>query len=101
MEAKEAGAHYGIAAGMLAGGVFVAVLGYVFLVITAVFGIAAACASPHAWIWVLGGAAVLHFGGAVALVLLARQRLKADAFFHTLAELKKDQTWLMKLTNKP
>ena len=86
MEAKEAGAHYGIAAGMLAGGVF---------------GIAAACASPHAWIWVLGGAAVLHFGGAVALVLLARQRLKADAFFHTLAELKKDQTWLMKLTNKP
>ena len=99
MEAKEAGEHYGVAVGMMAGAVFVAILGYVFLVLTAIFGIAAACDAKHAWIWVLGGAALLHLGGAVALVLLARRRLRGGAFSLTLEEFKKDQAWLNRLAN--
>ena len=77
-----------------------AVLGYVFLVITAVFGIAAAWDWRHAWIVVLGIAALLHLGGAAALGLLARQRIKDKSFDGTLEELKKDHEWLTQLTKK-
>jgi uncharacterized membrane protein YqjE len=100
IEAKDAGLLYGTAAAMVAGALFVAVLGYIFLVITAVFGIAAAFDAKHAWIVVLGVAAALHLGGAVVLVLLARQRVKGGVFASTLEELKKDQTWLKTLASK-
>ncbi|MEO6740889.1 MAG: phage holin family protein [Chthoniobacteraceae bacterium] len=100
LEAKAAGAHYGITAVMFAGALFIAVLGYVFLVITAVFAIAAACGGDRAWIAVMGGAAVLHLGGAALLVWLARRRSMPGAFEDTRAELKKDQQWLTHLTTK-
>jgi uncharacterized membrane protein YqjE len=99
IEAKEAGAQYGLATGMIALGAFAAVLGYIFLVITAVFAIAAAFDEEHAWLWIMGGAAVLHLGGATALVLIAIRRLKAGAFSHTIEEFKKDQTWLRNLAS--
>lgn len=100
LEAKEAGAHYGIAAAMVAGALFVTVLGYVFLVITAVFGIAAAFDADYAWIVVMGAAALLHLGGAAALVFFAWRRIQTGAFSITLEEFKKDQEWLTKLANK-
>jgi len=100
MEAKSAGANYGIAAAMGAGALFVAVLGYVFLVITLVFAIAAALGGGSAWIAVMGAAAILHLGGAVLLAWLARRRCKTGAFEDTLAELKEDQQWLNHLTAK-
>ena len=50
IEAKAAGAHYGIAAAMVAGALFIAVLGYVFLVLTVVFAIASALGGGRAWI---------------------------------------------------
>ena len=99
LEAKEAGAHYGAAAAMIAGGFLVAVLGYVFLVTTAVFGIAAGFDGNHAWILVMGGAAFLHLGGAVVLVFLGLRRMRVGAFSSTLAEFKKDQEWLSTLAN--
>src|SRR6185436_19405826 len=70
IEAKSAGIQYGVGVALGAGGLFVAVLGYVFLVITAVFGIAAFWSWRYAWIVVLGVAALLHLCGAVALILL-------------------------------
>ena len=100
IEAKEAGAHYGVAAAMAAAGLFVALLGYVFLIITLVFGIAASFDWRHAWIVVLGGAALVHMGGAVALLLLARRRMRAGTFPISLDEFKKDQEWLTRLANK-
>lgn len=54
-EAKEAGVQYGGAAALVAGALFVAVLGYVLLVLTAVFGLSLFFDSDHAWIAVLGG----------------------------------------------
>lgn len=100
LEAKEAATRYGIAAGLAVAGVFIAILGYLFLVITAVFAIAAAFDARHAWLWVMGAAALVHLGGAAALLGLARRRLKAGAFSDTLAEFKKDQAWLSQQTNK-
>ena len=98
LETKEAAMVYGIAAAMIAGGLFAAVLGYVFLVITAVFGIAAAFDSEYAWIVVLGGAALVHLGGAAALLILARRRVQAETFSETLEEFRKDQEWLTATT---
>ena len=101
LEAREAGGRFGLATAMVAGALFIAVLGYVFLVITVVFAIAAAFDARSAWLWVLAAAAFLHLGGAAALVWLAYQRVQAGAFPATLEELKKDQQWLTQLTNKP
>ena len=100
IEAREAGAHYGLAAAMIAGALFIAVLGYVFLVITLVFAIAAAFDSERAWLWVMATAALLHLAGAAALVWLASRRLGHGAFPETLAEFQKDQQWLAQLTKK-
>ena len=100
LEAKEAGAHYGVAAVLIAGGIFVAVLGYVFLVTTAVFGIAAACGGKHAWIWAMAGAAILHLGGAAALIFLGYRRMRTGAFSSTREEFNKDKAWLNHLANK-
>lgn len=100
IEAREAGANYGLAAAMIAGALFIAVLGYVFLVITLVFAIAAAFDSERAWLWVMAAAALLHLAGAAALVWLASRRLSKGAFPETLAEFQKDQQWLNQLTKK-
>ena len=100
LEAKSAGIQYGIGVALGAGGLFVAVLGYVFLVITAVFGIAAAWSWRHAWIVVLGVAALLHLCGAVALILIAWHKFKGGAFETTIEEIKKDRAWLKQRANK-
>src|ERR1043166_3387713 len=94
LEAKSAGIQYAVGVALGVGGLFVAVLGYVFIVIAAVFGIAAVWDRPHAWIVVLAGAALLHLAAAVVLILLALRKFKAAAFVGTIEELKKDQKWL-------
>ena len=98
LEGKTAGLRYGIALALVAGGLFVGVLAYVFLVITAVFGVAAAWDWRHAWIVVLGIAALLHLAGAVALIFVAWREIKRGAFEVTLREFKKDQEWLSQWT---
>lgn len=99
-EAKLAGVQYGLAAAMVIGGLVMAVLGYVFLVITAVFAIGLAFDSEHAWMIVLGITAVLHLGAAAALVLLSRKRVANAPFPETFAEIEKDRIWLRRLTTK-
>ena len=69
-------------------------LGYVFLIITAVFGIAAALGGGNTWIAVLGVAALLHLGGAAGLVFAAFKKVQAGAFQVTAEELTKDREWL-------
>ena len=99
LEAKEAIAHYGIAAALALAGAFLAALGYVLLITTVVFGIAAAFDGKHAWIWVMAVAALLHIGAAVALVLLGLRRARGSAFSSTLGEFQKDKEWLTNLAN--
>jgi len=94
IEAGEAAGKYGIAAALAVGGLVLVLLGYIFLIITAVFGIAAAFDNEHAWILILGIATLLHIAGGAGLVLLAWKRAKGGVFPVTIEELKKDRIWL-------
>jgi uncharacterized membrane protein YqjE len=100
IEGKEAAIHGGILIGLAAGALVASIFGYFLLVIALVFLIALACGGGNAWIGVLFAAALLHFLGAVVLVLLAKARLGTPLFPLTLDELRKDQEWL-KSTKKP
>jgi uncharacterized membrane protein YqjE len=101
VEAKEAGAHYGFAAGMFAGAAILSLFGYLFLMLAAVFGLALLFDHERAWIPVMGGMALLHLGGAAALVMLARKRLRTGPFARTKEELTKDKLWLTHSAKTP
>lgn len=94
LEAKEAAVHYIIIIALLIGALVIVVFGYLFLCMAIVFAIAALFESRHAWIGVTFGMALLHFGGAVALIFLAKNRFSAPMFTETLNEFHKDQQWL-------
>lgn len=94
IEAKEAGLHYGLAGAFVAAALVLVFLGYLFLIITVVFAIAAALGGGNTWIGVLGVAALLHLGGAFGLVLAARKKVQSGAFQITAEELTKDREWL-------
>lgn len=94
LESKEAAVHYAIIAALGIGALIVAVFGYLFLVIAAVFLIAWMIGGENAWIWVLLGAAGLHLIGALALALIAKSMLARPMFAATLGEFKNDQEWL-------
>jgi uncharacterized membrane protein YqjE len=100
IEAKEAGVQYGIAVALGISALVLAVLGYLFLVITAVFAVAVAFGGGNAWIPIMGVTALLHLAGAAALVLLGRRQVQANPFSTTLEELKKDQEWLSRIAKK-
>ena len=100
LEAKTAGVQYGIAAALVVGALFIAALGYIFLIVTAVFAIGLAFDHEHAWVAVLGVAALVHLGGAAALVLMAKKRVGDAPFPETFAEIEKDRTWLQQMTAK-
>jgi uncharacterized membrane protein YqjE len=94
IEGKEAAVHGGIILGLAIGGLIALIFGYFLLVLALVFVVALAFGGGNAWIWVLLGAALLHFLGATVLVFIAKARLSAPLFPLTLGELQKDQEWL-------
>ena len=101
LEAKEAGIHYAIIAGLVAGAVVVLGFGYLFFCLALVFAIAALFPHhPHAWIWITFGMALLHFGAALVAILLARAKILMPMFTATLEEFKKDQQWLTSTIKK-
>jgi uncharacterized membrane protein YqjE len=100
IEGKEAAIHAAILLGLAVGGLVALVFGYFLLVLGLVFLIALAFDNENAWIWVLLGAAAMHFAGAVALVFIAKAKLSTPLFPLTLDELQKDQAWL-RTTKKP
>jgi uncharacterized membrane protein YqjE len=75
-----------------------ALFGYVFLIASAIAGIAHALHTS--WIWITLAAAGLHFLLAVICLLIARSRMKRSMFEATAAELKKDREWLKNLDKK-
>jgi len=99
IEAKEAGINYGVAAAIVAAALVLALLAYLFLVIAAVFGVAALFENRNAWIGVMGVTALLHAIGAAALIFIAWRRFKSGVFPITLDEFSKDQQWLTRLSN--
>ena len=75
--------------------------GYVFLLLSAVFGVAHL--ARVSWLWTALGVAILHFIIALVCVLLARERLRRPLFRATASELNKDREWLKNLgrTTRP
>jgi uncharacterized membrane protein YqjE len=82
----------------LAAAAVFALFGYVFLLASAIAGIAQALHTS--WIWITLAAAGLHFILALICVLIARSRMKKSMFAATAAELKKDREWLKNLDKK-
>jgi uncharacterized membrane protein YqjE len=99
LEGKEAAAHYAIILALAVTALVVAIFGYFFFVIALVFLIAWTVGGENAWIWVMFGAALLHFVAALVFALVARSKLARPIFSATLDELKKDQQWLKNPAN--
>jgi uncharacterized membrane protein YqjE len=94
IEAKVASIHYVIMLALLIGALVVVIFGYFFLCLALIFFVAWLCGGGNAWIWVTFATALLHFGGAVACVLIAKHKFAEPMFRVTLQEFRKDQQWL-------
>jgi uncharacterized membrane protein YqjE len=77
------------------------VSGYVFLIASAVVGLAHL--AGISWVWTAMAAAGAHFVIALALLLVARSQVTKPFFRATLTELKEDGEWVknLKATNPP
>lgn len=94
IEAKEASVHYAIMLGLLAGALVVAIFGYFFFCLALCFLLAWLFGGGNAWIWVTLAMALLHFGGAVAFLFIAKGKFAEPMFKATFTEFRKDQEWL-------
>ena len=91
-ESKTALVHVLVLVGCLVAAAILALFGYVFLVASAVFGLAHAL--HVSWVKISLGAAVLHFILAFVSVMIAKSRMNKSMFEMTSVELKKDREWL-------
>src|SRR4051794_7309750 len=90
-ESKTALVHVLVLVACLAAAAFLAVFGYIFLVASAVVGVAHAL--HVSWVKIALIAAGLHFVLAFVCVMIARSRMNKSIFEMTAAELKKDREW--------
>jgi uncharacterized membrane protein YqjE len=72
------------------------VMGYVFLIVSAIVGLAYLAGTSWPWIALIVG--LLHFVIALVLLLVARSRITKPMFRGTVDELKKDREWLRNLS---
>ena len=70
-------------------------LGYLLLIVFAIVGLAHLLVIS--WLWTALVFALLHFGGAILCVVIARGQLKRPVFRDTAAVLKEDTEWLKNL----
>jgi uncharacterized membrane protein YqjE len=100
-ESKSALVQLLVLAACLVLALFLSLLGYVFLISSAIVGLAHLLGIS--WLWTALVAAGVHFVTALILLLVARSRITKPVFRATLAELKKDREWLKTLdtTERP
>jgi uncharacterized membrane protein YqjE len=94
-ESKTALVHVLVLLGCLAGAAFLTLFGYIFLVASAIAGLAHVLHTS--WVKITLGAAVVHFVLAFVCVMIARGRMHKSMFEMTGVELKKDREWLKNL----
>jgi uncharacterized membrane protein YqjE len=94
-ESKTALVHVLVLVGCLAAAAFLAVFGYIFLVASAIVGLAHVF--HISWVKMALMAAGLHFVLAFVCVMIARSRMNKSMFEMTALELKKDREWLKNL----
>jgi uncharacterized membrane protein YqjE len=97
-ESKRALVHLLFLAASVIGALVLLASGYVFLIVSVIFGIAHA--AGVSWVWIALAVAVLHFVLAVACGLVAKAQLTKPMFEASVAELKKDREWLKTLDKK-
>jgi len=91
---------FALAACLLAA-VLLFTFGYIFLIASAVVGLAHL--ARVSWLWTALAAAGVHFVIALVFLLVARSRMTKPLFRATASELKKDREWLKNLdtTSRP
>jgi len=94
-ESKTALVHVLVLVACLGAAAFLGLFGYLFLVASAIAGLAQAY--HVSWIKITLIAALLHFVLAFVCVMIARSRMHKSMFEMTGAELKKDREWLKNL----
>jgi uncharacterized membrane protein YqjE len=97
-ESKRALVHLVLLAGAVMAALVLLVSGYIFLVVSAIFGLAQALGVS--WIWITLAAAGLHFVLALGCGLVARRQLTKPMFEASVAELKRDREWLKSVNQK-
>ena len=94
-ESKAAALQVLILLGCVVAALALCVMGYVFLIVSAVVGLAHLIGTS--WPVVALVVALLHFIVAGVLLLVARSRITKPMFRATVDELKKDREWLKTL----
>jgi uncharacterized membrane protein YqjE len=94
-ESKAAALQVLILVGCVIGALVLCVMGYVFLIVSAVVGLAHLLGTS--WPVVALVIALLHFIIAGVLLLVARSRITKPMFRATVDELRKDREWLKNL----
>jgi uncharacterized membrane protein YqjE len=94
-ESKSALVNIVILVGCIAGATLLCAVGFLFLLVGAVAGLAHAL--HVSWIWIAVAVALLLFVLALLCVVIARSRMKKPMFRDTASELKKDREWLRNL----
>lgn len=97
-ESKYAALHLLILAVCVIAALALCVMGYVFLIVSAVVGIAHLLGIS--WPVVALVVALMHFIVAAVLLLVVRNRITKPMFRDTVDELRKDREWL-KTLNQP
>jgi len=97
-ESKAAALQLLILVGCVIAALALCVMGYVFLIVSAVVGIAHLLGTS--WAVVALVVALVHFIIAGALLLVARSRITKPMFRDTRDELKKDREWLKTLNQQ-
>ena len=94
-ESKSAGLQILILLGSLLLAGVLCVMGYVFLIVGAIAGLAHLAGTSWPWITLI--VALVHFIIALVFLLVARSRISKPMFRDTVDELKKDRQWLRNL----
>ena len=94
-ESKSAAVQLLILVGCIIAALALCVMGYVFLIVSAVVGLAHLLGTS--WPVVALVVALLHFIIAGVLLLVARSRITKPMFRDSIDELKKDREWLKTL----
>jgi uncharacterized membrane protein YqjE len=94
-ESKSAAVQLLILVGCIIAALALSVMGYVFLIVSAVVGIAHLLGTS--WPVVASAVAVVHFIIAGILLVVARSRITKPMFRASIDELKKDREWLKTL----
>jgi uncharacterized membrane protein YqjE len=100
-ESKGAVVQLAVIAACLMLALVLCLFGYIFLIVSAIVGVAHL--AGISWLWTALAAAGAHFVTALILLVVARSRISKPVFRAASSALKEDREWLKKLnaTNQP